>query len=264
MRLEEAHGSVMCPGTSRRGSIATFASSSLGVTPLGGILTLISPGPAAPADKSRARSEAFQAISAYRDLDKRDNPAGAAGPPIMRPAAPLVDGSQRMTGCVACVVTYNSAPTIGRLLISLDAEPAVSAVEIFDNASTDGTVDAIQSLSRSTSKPLTVHRSSINIGFPAACNRMLAGVSTDVVALVNPDVELNDQVLSRLVRQVRAIERIGVSQLPPPDSRWASPSRGRPGNPAAHKAPRWQRSRSASTCVPTDVAGATAGLYDRS
>jgi len=83
------------------------------------------------------------------------------------------------TGIV--VVTYNSAAVIEKCLDSCGALPVV----VVDNASQDNTPELAGS--RATVKLIT-NRS--NLGFAAAANQGVAELDTDLILLLNPDVEL--------------------------------------------------------------------------
>lgn len=110
-----------------------------------------------------------------------------------------------------CVVTYNSATTITRLLKSLDGDPAVRHVLLFDNASSDDTLKVVRETLRRLDVPVSIEASRRNIGFPAACNRLLLNSTSPVMALVNPDVELPDGSLGHLVAEVSRDPSIGIA-----------------------------------------------------
>jgi GT2 family glycosyltransferase len=50
-----------------------------------------------------------------------------------------------------------------------------------------------------------------NVGFPAACNEMLMRCTSNVVALVNPDIELTSGALAHLVEVVTADESVAIA-----------------------------------------------------
>jgi GT2 family glycosyltransferase len=141
------------------------------------------------------------------------------------------------------VVTFNSASTIARLLESLEGEPAASRVLILDNASDDDTLEVIRTYARTTGLRMEVFASAENVGFPAACNELLARVTEDVVVVLNPDIELRPGVLDDLATLVRRDPAIGIAtcQLRTRDGR----PQGEPARPrvtlawvAASNAPR--------------------------
>jgi GT2 family glycosyltransferase len=130
-----------------------------------------------------------------------------------------------------CVVTFNNANSIVRLLRSLERERVPMTVHLWDNGSTDGTGALLAGLKVNSAIRMMVRREHLNIGFPAACNRMLATCSAEVVAIVNPDIELSPGALGKLVDVVRADPTIGVAscRLLTRDGRAQSePARSRP------------------------------------
>jgi N-acetylglucosaminyl-diphospho-decaprenol L-rhamnosyltransferase len=83
------------------------------------------------------------------------------------------------TGVV--VVTYNSADVIGRCLDSCAGLPVV----VVDNASRDATRDLVQQ-----GPKVKLISNTANRGFAAAVNQGIAALETELVLLLNPDVEL--------------------------------------------------------------------------
>jgi GT2 family glycosyltransferase len=129
-----------------------------------------------------------------------------------------------------CVVTFNSAATITRLLLSLNHDPPAH-VRIVDNASTDNTLSVIRSCLESLRYPIEITESSRNLGFPVASNLLLKRCQSRIVALINPDIELPPETLSQLVRVVLDDRSVGVAtcRLITRDGRPQSePARARP------------------------------------
>src|ERR1022692_4582760 len=87
------------------------------------------------------------------------------------------------TGVV--VVTYNSGEVIERCLDSCANLPAV----VVDNASQDNTVELVR---RRSSVKLIANPS--NRGFAGAANQGVAALDTEMILLLNPDVELQTSV----------------------------------------------------------------------
>jgi GT2 family glycosyltransferase len=91
------------------------------------------------------------------------------------------------------IVTYQSERYVGPLLGSLAAtlDLARSVVWILDNASTDGTVAAIERENGALNLPLHLIRSERNLGFTGANNRAFAAMRAETpcetVVLLNPD-----------------------------------------------------------------------------
>ncbi|MBK8130529.1 MAG: glycosyltransferase family 2 protein [bacterium] len=107
--------------------------------------------------------------------------------------------------CVtAVVVTYNSAETIARCVMSLhDTAPAwIDRVIVVDNSSSDNTVSVLKALDGD----LTILTNERNFGFGAACNRGARGAATDYLLFLNPDAALEPNCLAELVRFLDARE----------------------------------------------------------
>lgn len=83
----------------------------------------------------------------------------------------------------AVIVTYNSADEIGRCLRSL---AGVDEVVVVDNASADRTLDEV----RRARPDARILANSGNRGFAAAVNQGVRASRAELVALLNPDVEL--------------------------------------------------------------------------
>jgi GT2 family glycosyltransferase len=83
------------------------------------------------------------------------------------------------TGIV--VVTYNSADVIERCLEACGGMPVV----VVDNASTDRTCQLVEHRTE-----VTLIRNPENRGFAAAANQGVAALNTELILLLNPDVEL--------------------------------------------------------------------------
>lgn len=94
------------------------------------------------------------------------------------------------------IVTYNSADDIASLLDSLFAatKGVDLTVYVADNASADNTRDII------ASRYPQVHLLALseNLGFGAAHNRILQEVTSDVHAIVNPDIVFEEDALTAL------------------------------------------------------------------
>src|SRR6185503_3586861 len=82
------------------------------------------------------------------------------------------------------VVNYNGREHLARCLASvLRQQPPPSEVVVIDNASRDGSVDALP-------PGVRLVRLASNRGFAAACNAGLAQTAAPFVLTLNPDVEL--------------------------------------------------------------------------
>ncbi len=89
------------------------------------------------------------------------------------------------------VISYNSAPHLGRALASI---PAGATVTVVDNASSDDSAD----IARQAGARVVVNP--VNVGFGAAANQAVALGHHELVLLLNPDAVLRPDTLQVLVR----------------------------------------------------------------
>ncbi|WP_164984060.1 glycosyltransferase family 2 protein [Cellulomonas endophytica] len=107
------------------------------------------------------------------------------------------------------VVAYRSLALLRRCLGALRraGEPGLRlAVHVVDNASGDGTADAVEA----EFPEVTVHRQPWNSGFARANNRVLRDVRSPSVLLLNPDAEMGPGVLGPLLRRLAEDPAIGM------------------------------------------------------
>jgi len=95
------------------------------------------------------------------------------------------------------VVTYNSAPYINECLFSIEEQlPSDgSCIVVFDNASTDKTLEIISA----RSAKVRIIRSNANLGFARACNEAVKKVESTYILLVNPDAVLKPGCIAKLL-----------------------------------------------------------------
>lgn len=95
------------------------------------------------------------------------------------------------------LVNWNAGGLLYEALASVAAAQQggvrLNRVVVVDNASTDGSLDGLESLPL----PLTILRNGTNRGFAAACNQGAAGSRADYLLFLNPDVRLRDDTLAR-------------------------------------------------------------------
>lgn len=105
----------------------------------------------------------------------------------------------------AVVVTYQSESTIDECLLRLRDADGVTAIRVVDNASSDDTLAIVQR--HATADPrVRFIANPDNPGFGTACNQGVAAVHPDLarwVALVNPDLMVEPDSLSRMVALAR-------------------------------------------------------------
>ncbi len=92
------------------------------------------------------------------------------------------------------IVNWNAGGQLRRCLQSIAAygEPFVGRVVVVDNASTDGSIDAVADLDL----PLEIIRNRENHGFARACNQGAALCDASYLLFLNPDTELYEDSLS--------------------------------------------------------------------
>ncbi len=117
--------------------------------------------------------------------------------------------SRSIADVAVVVVTYNSEGEIGNLLDSLfrDESGLIRRIIVVDNKSTDRTVDIA-----SRNERVEVIRNDTNAGYAGGINVALRALSIeiDAVAILNPDVLIEPDALSALVRTL-ADPTVGVA-----------------------------------------------------
>ncbi|KUP23936.1 glycosyltransferase family 2 protein [Paenibacillus sp. DMB5] len=121
------------------------------------------------------------------------------------------------------IVTYNSADDITDCLIAVLAQDhPVEQIVVVDNASADGSAAKVSEFYRSIEeaphttpsthlfKPkLILIENKANTGFAPAHNQAIAATDTDYVLVLNPDLVLAEDYVSRLVAQMENNPLIG-------------------------------------------------------
>ncbi len=98
----------------------------------------------------------------------------------------------------AVVVNFNAGELLVRSASALLAAPEVSRLEVFDNASTDDSLDQLSRKHADTPK-LHVTRNEENIGFASAVNRCAQRVDEEHLLVVNPDCVLEPGAVGTLL-----------------------------------------------------------------
>ncbi len=99
-------------------------------------------------------------------------------------------------------VSYNSAEVLGAHIESLraSASSALPRWLIVDNASTDQTDEVLKQYG----SDVELIKNTDNVGFGGACNIGIAASKTRYVVVLNPDTELSESALERLLAELKA------------------------------------------------------------
>jgi GT2 family glycosyltransferase len=151
-------------------------------------------------------------------------------------------------------VTYNSASVIGGLLASVERHLPGVGVVVVDNASFDDTAALAEA-----SPIARVIELGENVGFGRACNRGVAEVQAEVIALLNPDVELLDDSLGALADEALSRDRLLAPLVQRPDG-----SRQDSVHPAPGSAAELARALLPFTRLPARIAAPFAPWRSRS
>lgn len=107
------------------------------------------------------------------------------------------------------IVNYNDRENTLKLLSSIDKNMHLRELEIIliDNASVDGSVEAI----KTTRQDIKVIANTVNVGFPKAVNQGIKASSGDYVLLLNPDIEIKDSAIDKLVAFLDEHQDVGAA-----------------------------------------------------
>jgi len=108
------------------------------------------------------------------------------------------------------IVTYNSADDIARCLQAVEAQTyPISQIIVVDNASSDCTVEQVESQSYLITDQLLLVRNQANVGFAPAHNQAITLSSTDYILVLNPDVTLEPDYIKLLIEVMQERADIG-------------------------------------------------------
>ncbi len=115
-----------------------------------------------------------------------------------------------MTSVSVVIVSYNAREHLLRCLRSLQAHlPAATEVIVIDNASPDGSVDAV----RRDFPAVRLLGSPSNVGFAAAANHAARKAAGEAILFLNPDSEIDQDVVSSPADYLRAHREAGALGL---------------------------------------------------
>ena len=122
----------------------------------------------------------------------------AAFPGLLIPAVQQVFTGPYMNAAIqVIIVNYNAGETLPRCIESVLASNEQLMIKIVDNASTDGSVDQIQSLF-GQQENVRILRNNENIGFSRAVNAVAEKAEEEYLLILNPDCELFPGALGQL------------------------------------------------------------------
>ncbi|HXQ43940.1 MAG TPA: glycosyltransferase family 2 protein [Acidimicrobiales bacterium] len=134
----------------------------------------------------------------------------AAAPVALRPAVAVV------------VVNHDAGEALAAFLASIEAEGAAEVI-VVDNASSDGSSDALDSDST-----VRLVRTGSNLGYGAGANRGLAATDADLVVVSNPDISVHPGALAALTAAFAADPTLAIAGpciLDPDGTRYPSARR---------------------------------------
>jgi len=110
------------------------------------------------------------------------------------------------------VVSYNTRELLLECLASVEASAEGASIElvVVDNASTDGSFEAV----RASFPEARVIRNPANLGFGAACNQAIKATSAPFILLLNSDARLTEEAFSALYDSIRTNDRCGAAGCP--------------------------------------------------
>lgn len=111
-----------------------------------------------------------------------------------------------MTNITAILVTYNSEKVIEKSLSHLLECKNIRKIIVVDNNSDDNTKDII----KGHGSKVKLIENKENIGFGRACNIALEKVITDFCLLINPDAEISESGIDRLVEVISKDKEIAI------------------------------------------------------
>ncbi len=106
----------------------------------------------------------------------------------------------------AILVSWNTRDELLEAIASLRREDDGLEIVVVDNASSDGSADAVQAVSPA----VTLIRNAENVGFGRAVNQALQATTAPYVLLLNSDAELRPGALSALARVLEARPEVAV------------------------------------------------------
>jgi len=106
------------------------------------------------------------------------------------------------------IVTFNSASVIGQCLENVFmSEFPIEEIVVVDNNSSDDTCDLLE---REYKNRIRLIKNERNVGFAEAHNQAIRTTTTDYFVVLNPDVELSPDYISKIVSKMSADVVLGM------------------------------------------------------
>jgi len=103
------------------------------------------------------------------------------------------------------IVNYNAGPLLRGCVDSLLNCPREVEIIVVDNASTDGSLNALQGLPR-----IQIIKNQTNLGFAVACNQGARIASAPLMLFLNPDCSFKPDALAGLLDALNVDDRVGM------------------------------------------------------
>lgn len=111
-------------------------------------------------------------------------------------------------GCDVVIVNYNSGTYLAAAVRTALNSSLVRQVIVVDNASSD---HSLETLNDDQNARISIIRNDANLGFGAACNIGIRAGDAEYILLLNPDCQVRDGAIERLVSVLRSMPEAGMA-----------------------------------------------------
>ena len=105
----------------------------------------------------------------------------------------------------AIIVNYNAGELLFECIKSLLDCPLAIEIIVVDNASSDGSIDALNDFSE-----VTIIRNHLNMGFSAGCNTGLKHANADYLLFLNPDCSFAPGAVKQMLNCLQSRQQTGM------------------------------------------------------
>jgi GT2 family glycosyltransferase len=119
----------------------------------------------------------------------------------------LLRSAEAVDPCDVVIVNFNAGSFLADAVESVLRSPSVAHIYVVDNSSTDGSLDLIR---QRHDERLNIIRNTANLGFATACNIGLARGPCENLLVLNPDCQVREGAIDRLLTVLRSTERVGM------------------------------------------------------